>query len=83
MNDEPGPDARDLADEIYSPDGGGSSGSPMAPKGSSGDASRVALGILSSRAFGFLRESVLAFFFGAGPHADVFRIALRGPLRYS
>jgi putative peptidoglycan lipid II flippase len=51
----------------------------MAPKGSSGDASRVALGILSSRAFGFLRESVLAFFFGAGPHADVFRIALRGP----
>lgn len=46
---------------------------------SSNDASRVALGILSSRAFGFLRESVLAFFFGAGPHADVFRIALRGP----
>jgi putative peptidoglycan lipid II flippase len=46
---------------------------------SSGNASRVALGILSSRAFGFLRESFLAFFFGAGPHADVFRIALRGP----
>jgi len=46
---------------------------------SSGNASRVAVGILSSRAFGFLRESVLAYFFGAGPHADVFRIALRGP----
>jgi len=46
---------------------------------SSRNASRVAVGILSSRAFGLLRESVLAFFFGAGPHADVFRIALRGP----
>ena len=46
---------------------------------SSSNASRVAAGILSSRAFGLLRESVLAFFFGAGPHADVFRIALRGP----
>ena len=53
--------------------------SPSAPVTSSGNASRVALGILTSRAFGFLRESVLAFFFGAGPHADVFRIALRGP----
>jgi len=42
-------------------------------------ASRVALGIGCSRAFGFLREVVLAYFFGAGPHADVFRTALRGP----
>lgn len=40
---------------------------------------RVATGIAVSRAFGFLREMVLAFFFGAGPHADVFRTALRGP----
>lgn len=53
--------------------------SQSTPSATSGNASRVALGILSSRAFGFLRESVLAFFFGAGPHADVFRIALRGP----
>ena len=52
---------------------------PSGPEAPSGNASRVALGILSSRAFGFLRESFLAFFFGAGPHADVFRIALRGP----
>jgi putative peptidoglycan lipid II flippase len=42
-------------------------------------ASRVALGIGCSRALGFLREAVLAYFFGAGPHADVFRTALRGP----
>lgn len=42
-------------------------------------ASRVALGIASSRSLGFLREMVLAYFFGAGPHADVFRTALRGP----
>jgi putative peptidoglycan lipid II flippase len=40
---------------------------------------RVALGILLSRLFGFLREATLAYFFGAGPHADVFRTALRGP----
>ena len=44
-----------------------------------GGATRVAAGIAMSRAFGFLREIALAFFFGAGPHADVFRTALRGP----
>ena len=44
-----------------------------------GGASRVALGIALSRALGFLREMVLAYLFGAGPHADVFRTALRGP----
>ncbi len=42
-------------------------------------ASRVAGGILLSRVAGFVREATLAFFFGAGPHADVFRTALRGP----
>lgn len=42
-------------------------------------ATRVAAGIALSRAFGFLREMVLAYFLGAGPHADVFRTALRGP----
>jgi len=42
-------------------------------------ASRVALGIALSRVLGFLREMTLAYFFGAGPHADVFRTALRGP----
>jgi len=83
MSDESEPDARpdgrDLADESSSTDGRGLDGPRTAQKSSSGNASRVALGILSSRSFGFLRESVLAFFFGAGPHADVFRIALRGP----
>jgi len=44
-----------------------------------GGASRVALGIALSRVLGFLREMALAYFFGAGPHADVFRTALRGP----
>ncbi len=37
------------------------------------------MGIGVSRVLGFLREMVLAYFFGAGPHADVFRTALRGP----
>lgn len=42
-------------------------------------ASTVASGILASRLMGFVREASLAFFFGAGPHSDVFRTALRGP----
>jgi putative peptidoglycan lipid II flippase len=42
-------------------------------------ASKVAGGILISRLFGLVREASLATFFGAGPHADVFRTALRGP----
>lgn len=49
------------------------------PRNRHGGAARVAAGIAVSRAFGFLREMALAFFFGAGPHADVFRTALRGP----
>ena len=42
-------------------------------------ASKVAGGILVSRLIGVVREASLATFFGAGPHADVFRTALRGP----
>ncbi len=42
-------------------------------------ASKVAGGILISRLLGLVREASLATFFGAGPHADVFRTALRGP----
>jgi putative peptidoglycan lipid II flippase len=44
-----------------------------------GGAVKVAAGILSSRLFGFVRDATLAFYFGAGGHADVFRTALRGP----
>jgi putative peptidoglycan lipid II flippase len=40
---------------------------------------RVALGILSSRLLGFVRDRLVAHFFGVGAHADVFRTALRGP----
>ena len=39
----------------------------------------MALVIFSCRVFGLIREASLGFFFGAGPHADVFRTALRGP----
>lgn len=39
----------------------------------------VALGILSSKIFGLVREVVLGFFFGVGPHADVWRTAMRAP----
>jgi putative peptidoglycan lipid II flippase len=39
----------------------------------------VALGILASRLAGFVRDRAIGHFFGLGPHADVFRTALRGP----
>ena len=44
-----------------------------------GGAQRVALGMVLSRAAGFVREIFLAYYFGVGPHMDVFRTALRGP----
>jgi putative peptidoglycan lipid II flippase len=52
---------------------------PQLAPGAGGGAARVALGILASRLMGFLRERGLAYFFGVGPHADVFRTALRAP----
>jgi putative peptidoglycan lipid II flippase len=42
-------------------------------------ATHVAAGILASRLFGFARDRAIAHYFGLGPHADVFRTALRGP----
>jgi putative peptidoglycan lipid II flippase len=55
-----------------------SSPAPAQPAGRGG-AALVALGILATRLFGFARESIFAHFFGVGPHADVFRAALRAP----
>ena len=39
----------------------------------------VALGMLLSKLGGLVREMILARFFGVGPHADVFRSAMRAP----
>jgi putative peptidoglycan lipid II flippase len=39
----------------------------------------VAVGILSSRIFGLIREKVLAHFFGVSAHLDVWRNAMRAP----
>ncbi len=47
--------------------------------GVDGASARVAAGILSSRITGLIREATLAYFLGTGPHADIFRTALRGP----
>ena len=47
-------------------------------KGRSG-AALVAAGIFLSRLLGLVRESAVGFFFGLGPHADVFRVALKTP----
>lgn len=44
-----------------------------------GSSLRVALGTLSSRVFGLMRESVLAACFGLGAHADVLAAVFRGP----
>ena len=44
-----------------------------------GGAPKVAAGILLSRLAGFIRDASLAYYFGAGAHADVFRTVLRGP----
>ena len=42
----------------------------------------VAGGIFLSRIIGFVRERAIGYFFGVGPHADVFRVALRAPKKY-
>ncbi len=44
-----------------------------------GGALAVAAGIFASRILGLVRESAVAFVFGVGPHADVWRTALRAP----
>jgi putative peptidoglycan lipid II flippase len=48
-----------------------------APRGSA--AATVAIGIFVSRIVGFVREAVVAFFFGIGAHTDVFQAAFRAP----
>ena len=55
-------------------------GAPESPAPSRpGGALAVAAGILASRLVGLARETAVASFFGVGPHADVFRTALRAP----
>lgn len=49
------------------------------PAAGRGGAAFIALGILTSRLIGFVRERAMAHYFGVGPHADVFRAALRAP----
>jgi len=79
------PQAPDLSAETPSaidprPEEPTAAGPPAAGGGSSASrAATVAAGILSSRVVGFLRERAVAYFFGVGAHADVFRVALRGP----
>src|SRR5215204_3391659 len=47
--------------------------------GKTGGAAAIALGILSSRLIGFVRERAYAHFLGVGPHMDVLRVAFRAP----
>jgi putative peptidoglycan lipid II flippase len=52
---------------------------PQAGTPRAGGAVTVALGILSSRLIGFVRERAYAHFLGVGPHMDVLRVAFRAP----
>ncbi len=47
--------------------------------GTGNRASLVALGILASRILGLVRWSLMARYFGSGPHADVLRAAFQAP----
>lgn len=49
------------------------------PPRSGGGALAVAAGIFASRILGLVREGAVAFVFGVGPIADVWRTALRAP----
>ncbi|MEO0560382.1 MAG: lipid II flippase MurJ, partial [Bacteroidota bacterium] len=46
------------------------------PKGSA--AAFVAAGILASRILGLVREKVIAYYFGVGPHLDVYQLLMKG-----
>ncbi len=52
---------------------------PETPTPKTGGAAAIALGILSSRLIGFVRERAYAHFLGVGPHMDVLRVAFRAP----
>lgn len=52
---------------------------PETPTPRSGGAAAVALGILSSRLIGLVRERAFAHYLGVGPHMDVLRVAFRAP----
>jgi putative peptidoglycan lipid II flippase len=63
----PGETAEEAADAT--PAEGAASGSA---------AGSVAAGILASRLLGLVREKAVLFFFGVGPHLDVFQLVMRG-----
>src|SRR4026208_1218841 len=52
---------------------------PTTPPTRAGGAATAALGLLSSRLGGFVRERAYAHFLGVGPHMDVLRLAFRAP----
>ena len=64
----PGSPAEDDLEDARSGDGGAGSGAML-----------VAAGIFASRVIGLVRDRAIAFFFGSGAFADVYRLALRAP----
>ena len=78
----PAPDAETLAQADAAP------GSPAeaaadtstdAASGAGSGAMLVAAGIFASRVIGLVRDRAIAYFFGSGAFADVYRLALRAP----
>lgn len=49
-----------------------------AAAGAGSAAALVAAGILASRVLGLVREKAVAYFFGVGPHLDVYQLLMRG-----
>ncbi len=59
--------------------GSGASPPPRAVEGTGRFAMLIALGILTSRLFGFVRQGIFSRYFGAGMAADAFNAAMRIP----
>ncbi|MDT0631307.1 murein biosynthesis integral membrane protein MurJ [Rubrivirga sp. S365] len=60
-------------------EGGAGQGEKGASGGAGSGALLVAAGIFASRVIGLVRDRAVAFFFGSGAFADVYRLALRAP----
>lgn len=70
------------SDPSTRPEPSPSPGAPTSGGDEGGGESRAAIvagGILSSRLLGLVRERAVAYFFGVGPHADVFQAVFKGP----
>ena len=76
---EPLADGANGADADDSPTAAASAEDAGSDSKKGGGALLVAAGIFASRVIGLVRDRAIAFFFGSGAFADVYRLALRAP----